>query len=281
MKWYDKPLKVIQGSTLPMTKNEVNSGLSNLILANGGGQDMTIRDLFKDKSEWYRMEEREKTTYPVDKTIPTGSWLDADRVIVRAGYYISPTDMPYDLLREEILERIGKQAKQAEIWLNKGFSATDVIGRTDLIPFFEGTLSKETVLAVLLCTGGQEEIEHLARRHAWEIRRQWMQKQPEYAHIRTFWYVDCPGYMAQYYDIKMKLIGQHYPGGHFASWEGEGDYEPPSLDVVGRQQVYRLNGWAGITRPFDTEGMKDWDVFLHPLDLKSHRDLDKIYLQPK
>ena len=211
----------------------------------------TLMDLYNDKSKWYRMEEREKIATPLPK-FPEGSFIEVERIIIRAGYLNSPMDMPLELLREKIYNRVSILTAGL---LPKGLDdiekkTRDVYGHAPLGNHLEFPNMLEYITVALWTIGLPEKVCHDL---AYEIRAEWLASQNK-DNLKTFWYVDFKWH-GQVSGPKIKCVGRRDPGGY--SWDG--DWEPPYFAEQVRQKLY-------VGDYYNRTHDKYEPFYIHPLD---------------
>ena len=233
------------------------------------------RDLLKDKSKWYRLPEREHTKAEIKK-FPIGSWIEADRIIIRAGYYYQPEDMPDEELDRQRIELVTMNINWLE---SKGPLDRKAIEMHMTDPhiypsqakghtkFLEGPITQDTVAKVLgvILNWGNIRLGQMD----YELKGEWVKQQrqkleSDAQQLRTFWYVDYD-FAGQVREYKNKQIGVRVPGSMIPSyWDNE--YDPPYLDAWLHQNLYMI-GWSDPGVSF-VNRRKEAEIYVHPADMK-------------
>lgn len=213
-----------------------------------------VEDTKKDHRHlWYRIPEREGQTVKV--TLPAGTAITFERVIVRCGYFWDYRDCPWSVANELALEIMAKRLHMKPEECHRIVHAMDHGGREFSTPKWNPH-NPHTPLQAL----------------RYKARRDWVGMQP--AHIqngtetpfdlRTFWYLDLSGVLAgpppwerTIQDRTMRMIGSpgvEYDGDGYRKWAvGTVFYE------AGRQMLYKI-------KPFLSYPTNRW--YVHPLDAK-------------
>lgn len=210
-----------------------------------------VRYLPKRES-WFRLPEREKTKTDILR-LNEGSWIETDRIIVRAGYYYQPMDMPMDLLRE-------RARKHVINFMNRGMA---LVG--DFQPLYDGDIEGDfdyldmDRLMDALFTSEDSMLKGLyyKLRGIWgrEMRAELFKEDKAQAYLKTFYYVNIDKRSYQIDTIKMKHCGTW--NSSFGGYYGD-DYDPPFLSTSVYQHLYYVGTILNQDRPES--------VYVHPLD---------------
>ena len=214
-----------------------------------------LEEVWKDKDKWYRIEEREKVATPIRK-VPYGSWISANRIVIRAGYFNSPMDMPIEELREQIYQEIRQDAGWRMIQARDGNLEPDnwqigqlAIPKSKLAESLS-EISYAQVKSILAELGSEPE--RIARDYAYSIRKRWLAKQPK-NDLRTLWYIDWPDFTSQMQGIVMKKIGRPWH-----DWDEFGG-NTSGFEEIGHQQLYKFHDYW--------HDLSDMVYYVHPLDV--------------
>lgn len=212
------------------------------------------------REKWYRMPDREKQKFPCP-TFREGDWVRADRLIVRTGYYYQPEDMPADLLRERLIAVVRMNAN-CYLSMKKNHTLKSVLAIPEYSHTFEDVdlryadrylepVTQEQAEAMLhvMGKGAGKSLEYKIR-GAW-MREMRQQLPLETKHLRTFWYVDKPGFSIQADGRRTRKVGVWYPG-YNGGWSSD-DYDPPYLDEWNTQVLLRVGNISNL--------------FVHPADV--------------
>lgn len=207
--------------------------------------DTSLEGMLARRASWYRMEAREKTNSRA--TLAEPKTILFRRAIVRAGYFIQPTDMPEDAALEKALEIVMEEANaswqyapaerrvqsQSGLWMGLGIDLVAV---------------KAIVNAM---STNQGHMFHLLRRPLQQARRAWLEDVKDELkgrdctiplNLRTFWYTDL-GYQAvgQIMAVKNRWVGEYMPGSPgSASYDGDYDPDPAGLNQWSHHQIYEV-----------------------------------------
>lgn len=220
------------------------------------------------KGEWFRLQEREHVKTDILRLNP-GSWIETKRIIVRAGYYYEPFDMPLDELEERtkrhIMASMNPVVSKRKISLYE--SNPDIHDEKGANPW--GTFTEEhynKLEQVFL-----KEKKYICKQIHYRLRGKWLYEQKKGARtdkerellwLRTFWYVDLE--QSQSYQVESyenKQCGMYNPasGGYYGD-----DYDPAFIAASVVQGLYWINDLHnnGHFEP----------AYVHPLDCEQDKD---------
>lgn len=237
-------------------------------------QELFPKDYLKLKDKWYRLPEREHIKTDIKK-FPIGSWISADRIIIRAGYFYQPSDMTDEELNTQRVELITANLNWLE---SKGPLDRKAIEQhivpPHIYPFEAGWRNDyltgpntqdqvAKVLAVITEWGNTRlgQIDYELRGNWVKIQRRKLKGEEQY--LRTFWYVDYK-FDGQVREYKNKAIGTRVSGSSGGYYGDE--YEPPYLDTWLRQNLYMV-GWSDPGVSFVNRS-REAEIYVHPADLK-------------
>lgn len=215
------------------------------------------------REKWVRIEEREKESTPAPEI---NGWLETQRIIFRAGYWISPMDMPMDELRERAIRHVVNamnkyHKKLPELTIIHGTLYDHIDLLDEDTDSYEGPFTKASVSLLLEILRLSER--GMFNRVFYSIRRKWYLEQKRTGHpqpvdIRTFWYYDLPqpkNFMVL--KKQRKQTGKYNFGYTWTDY----DYDPPYLNQWTSQELYRITDhWV----PEKDDYVK---LFVHPLDI--------------
>lgn len=228
------------------------------------------------RDKWYRIPERENKSWRVPK-IEYGSWVNAERVIVRAGYYVSPVDMPVDLLEQRLIRHVlnsvnfyYKSKKRPVFDIRSALFDGSPLPLRDTDDLVDGPMDEEMLDLCMhsLSTWPDSFWNKLAFR----VRGKWYNEEkariakenPSIAlDYKTFWYVDHT-VSQQMRDIYIRRTGKyHAPHGGYDYW-GDYDYDPGGLGLGTSQKLIHIGSWG---RHVALQDYKDFQVYIHPADV--------------
>jgi len=214
--------------------------------------------LLESRRDWYRIPARESefTRLP-DPRPKDGDWVEFTRRIERAGYWLSPMDMP----EEEAIAAAYRYLAQVANQYREDVPANRFVS----VPGdFSPGLGIDEVAVRAVVTALNVPTTAALRRVLLQVRQQWHQAvchrlrhlAPDIdTSLRTFWYVDDDG-CSQFMKVRARRIGRYHPGHGPYGWDDEA--EPPYLETLLYQQVYQVSGWG--------------TVLVHPLDVKDGKE---------
>lgn len=223
--------------------------------------DIALKDYYGPRrNKWYALPERHQERTPIDKAM-VGKTVKVSRVIVRAGYLFTPTDVDdYALTESVVKSHCADQLRETVMYCIPLYLRDTIIGSEQ----FDPSIFRHA-LDLLEAAWGKA----IYRNELYSARDRWMYAayaQPEYSkykHLRTFWYapVEEKHDTVPLTGIKYRMCGIHYPpsGGHYD------DYDPGGLYDVCRQGVYTANANFRMYDDYEI----DMPVLIHPLDVIS------------
>jgi hypothetical protein len=193
------------------------------------------------KEDWIRIPHREEHSFRAPGRPRSddfyGDYISTKRIIVRAGYFYSPMDMPEEEALAKVYQRLALRFPE----LSEAEKVSDLL---DWLSFNEIQLFRHVL---------------------YEVRGEWHhaieQTLPQHArNLRTFWYVDLPDPIStQMSGIRMKQIGYRFPGNRGSYW-GPDDYDPPYLSQQVAQKLYKIERYESLQGGAFT-------YYIHPLDI--------------
>lgn len=216
-----------------------------------------VAALLRARTNWFRQESREHDRTKVDKR--EGDWVSFRQRIVRAGYWLSPMDMPEEAALARAYQMVALSANQ----YRAGVPSDRIIKGPNGYPGLG--IDELVVRAVVKSLGPRSEM-NILRGALWGVRNEWAnemrwqvgKKDPRIdLTLRTFYYEDLPEpLVGQVEHIRGKWIGR-YHGGSPGSWgiESYCETEPPYLENWVYQQVYIVNvrGEPYLVHPLDID----------------------------
>ena len=224
-----------------------------------------IREL-PPRDKWFRLPEREHVKTDILK-LNAGSWIETKRVIIRAGYYYQPFDMPMELLEERMKQHVMVSMNDyGEPGLYPYNPDYPLRNKDKINPWGTFTDKHYELLGKVF----QDDIERIGKQLYYRLRGEWMYDQKKSARtdkdrdklwFKTFWYVDLnqsDSYQIQEY--KRKQCGAYSSGG--GGYYGD-DYDPPYLAASVVQTLYLVS---------DVYNNGHYEsIYVHPLDCKQDR----------
>lgn len=186
------------------------------------------------KESWYRVKEREHTKTPISRAT-VGTTVPTKRIIVRTGYYTSPTELYGEELANAVIRYIMRQ-----------------------------DVSMEDTMKVICALFGDPNYMETDYPWPWKrmenvyriVRGSWVRNFPR--GDRTFWYVDIPEQSFIIKKVVYRKNGRPVPESGSASDWSE-DYDPPYLDEWVTQGLYAIQAYENSNKEF----------YIHPLDVNA------------
>ncbi len=226
--------------------------------------------LLQERRDWRRLQSRER-----DKTQPTkklGDWVEFKQIIVRAGYWLSPADMPEEEALERAYQQVVLTANQYRAGMPSDRIVKSPVGNLGL------GIDEYIVRAVVKALGPRSE-RNILRGALWGARQEWAnemrwlvgKRDPTIdLDLRTFWYRGLPETFAgQISRVCGRWIGRYHKGSPASSgYWGITEPEPPYLENWLYQQIYEVQVWHAGT------------MLVHPLDVDPARPSRLRSLEP-
>ena len=237
-----------------------------------------------DKTKWFRVEDREKTSYPAKK-FTIGQIVDFTQKVVRAGYYWQPEDMPENELEKLAMDLLVLQStynlqafeagkpnpsqRSESLLSNIKPVDMDSINSKALKYKERGIITPEIVMAI--CEAVDIFPQRFWRHLNYKVRGKWVKhmRNTDKEHdctLRTLYYQENPirGYSLSDHTATgrivgkiTRIIGRYYPPSSSGEpWYGDDyEFEPGGIEAPIRQTLLKLEdtnfGMVSYVHPLD------------------------------